>query len=131
MHHVDNIWVPHSVDRFTHSHKRKLPRYFSCFWNPDYEQVDAFVLTERGIITGSFPQCPLFLGLLGIGLCVGPCVPYCPQEGLNFIWPILFGLISTFAFALRKLFLLPMFLVFLLGAPQPEFDVVIAIGRGF
>ena len=31
--------------------------------------MDAFVLTEQGIITGSFLQCPLFLGLLGIGLC--------------------------------------------------------------
>ena len=30
-----------------------------------------FVLTGRGRITGSFPQCPLFLGLLGICLCVG------------------------------------------------------------
>ena len=75
MHHVDNILGPHSVDRFTHSHKRKLPRYFSRFCNPDYERVDAFVLTERGIITGSFPQCPLFPGLLGIGLCVGPWAP--------------------------------------------------------
>ena len=79
LHHVDNIWGPHSVDRFTHSHKRKLPRYFSPFWNPDYERVDAFVLTEQGIITGSFLQCPLFLGLLGIGLCRAMGTPIVPK----------------------------------------------------
>ena len=48
-HHVDNIWGSHSVDRFAHSHNRKLPRFFSHFWNPDSEGVDAFcVLTEIG-----------------------------------------------------------------------------------
>ena len=39
---VDNIWDPHSVDRFAHSNNRKLPRFFFRFWNPDSEGVDAF-----------------------------------------------------------------------------------------
>ena len=34
------IWGPHSVDRFAHSHYRKLPRFFSRFWIPGSEGVD-------------------------------------------------------------------------------------------
>ena len=52
-HHVDNIWGPHSVDRFVHSHNRKLPRFFSRFWNPDWEGVDAFCIANGSRVAGS------------------------------------------------------------------------------
>ena len=67
--------------------------------------MDAFVLTEQGIITGSFLQCPLFVGLLGIGLCRAMGTPIVPKWVSPSFWPILFGPISTFALALRKLFI--------------------------
>ena len=47
-HRVDNIWDPHSVDRFANSHTRKLLRFFSRFWNPDSDGVDAFCFDWAG-----------------------------------------------------------------------------------
>ena len=47
-HHVDNIWDPHSVDRFANSHNRKLLRFLSRFWNPGSEGVDAFCFDWAG-----------------------------------------------------------------------------------
>ena len=121
-HHVDNIWGPHSVDRFVHSHNRKLPRFFSRFWNPDSEGVDAFVLTGRGRITGSLPQCPLFLGLLGICLCVGLWARLLSRNGSQLLFgPCSLVPILPFPSALRRPLFIPMFPIFLVRALQSRF----------
>ena len=39
---LDVIWRPHTVDRFASHYNTQLPRFNSCFWNPDSEAVDAF-----------------------------------------------------------------------------------------
>ncbi|CAC5416181.1 unnamed protein product [Mytilus coruscus] len=39
---VDDMWGPHTVDRFASNLNKKLPRCNSKFWNPGVEAVDAF-----------------------------------------------------------------------------------------
>ena len=118
---VDNIWGPHSVDPFAHSHNRKLPRFFSRFWNPDSEGWMPFVLTGKGR-TGSFSQCPLFPGLLGTCLYVGPWALSLSLSGSQ----LHFGTCSLvcippFPLALKRPLFLPTFLIFLFRAPQSLF----------
>ncbi|XP_071148392.1 uncharacterized protein [Mytilus edulis] len=38
---VDDMWGPHTVDRFASNLNKKLPRFNSKFWNPGVEAVDA------------------------------------------------------------------------------------------
>ena len=40
--HLDELWSPHSVDRFACSYNSKLPRFNSRFLQPGTEAVDAF-----------------------------------------------------------------------------------------
>lgn len=40
--HLENLWGPHSVDRFACSYNAKLPRFNSRFVQPGAEAVDAF-----------------------------------------------------------------------------------------
>ena len=42
---VDDLWGPHTVDRFASYYNKKLPRFNSRFWNPESEGIDAFALT--------------------------------------------------------------------------------------
>lgn len=45
---IDQIWGPHSIDRFANHLNLKLPRFNSRFWNPGSEDIDAFVLDWSG-----------------------------------------------------------------------------------
>lgn len=45
---IDQIWGPHSIDRFANHLNLKLPRFNSRFWNLDSEDIDAFVLDWSG-----------------------------------------------------------------------------------
>jgi hypothetical protein len=40
----DSLWGPHTVDCFASEHNCQLPRYFSRFWCPGTEAVDAFTV---------------------------------------------------------------------------------------
>ena len=40
--HLDDLWGPHSVDRFACTYNAKLPRFNSRFLQPGTEAVDAF-----------------------------------------------------------------------------------------
>ena len=40
--HLENLWGPHSVDRFACCYNAKLPRFNSRFVQPGVEAVDAF-----------------------------------------------------------------------------------------
>ena len=82
-----------------------------------------FVLTGRGRITGSFPQCPLFPGLLGICLYVGKWALLLSLRGSQLHFgPCSLVPIPPFPFALKRPLFLPMFLIFLFRAPQSIFD---------
>lgn len=62
-----------------------------------------FVLTGRGRITSSFPQCPLFPGLLGICLYVGPCALLLSPSGSQLHFgPCSLVPIPPFPFALKR-----------------------------
>ena len=39
---LDGLWGAHTVDRFANVFNRKLSRFYSRFWNPECEAVDAF-----------------------------------------------------------------------------------------
>ncbi|VDH97547.1 Hypothetical predicted protein [Mytilus galloprovincialis] len=39
---VDNLWGPHSIDRFANMENRKLLRFNSLYWNPGSESIDSF-----------------------------------------------------------------------------------------
>ena len=45
---LDKLWGPHSLDCFANYYNKKVPRYFSRFWNPDCTGVDFFVQNLRG-----------------------------------------------------------------------------------
>ena len=114
---VDNIWGPHSVDRFATSHNCKLPRFFSRFWNPDSEGVDAFCFDWAGENNWLVPPVSLvprvirhFFVCRSMGTLIVPKWVSAP------FWPMLFGPYSPFPFALKRPLFLPMFLIFLFRA---------------
>ena len=39
---VNQVWGPHSIDRFANFHNAQLKRFNSRWWNPGSEAVDAF-----------------------------------------------------------------------------------------
>jgi hypothetical protein len=39
---IDNMWGPHTIDRFANSANTKVRRFISRYWNPSSESVDAF-----------------------------------------------------------------------------------------
>ena len=39
---LDEVWGPHTIDRFASHYNTQLPRFNSRFWNPGSEAVDAF-----------------------------------------------------------------------------------------
>ena len=41
---LDALWGPHSVDCFAAHYNNQIPRFFSRFWNPGTEAVDAFTV---------------------------------------------------------------------------------------
>ena len=81
-----------------------------------------FVLTGRGRITGSFPQGLLFLGLLGICLCVGLWALLLSRSGSQLLFgPCSLVPILPFPSALKRPLFLPMFLIFSFRALQSRF----------
>ena len=42
---LDNLWGPHTIDRFANSWNTQLERFNSRFWAPGSEAVDAFTCT--------------------------------------------------------------------------------------
>ena len=121
-HHVDNIWGSHSVDCFAHSHNRKLPRFFSRFWNRDSEGVDVFCFDCAGENNWLVPPVSLLLGLLGICLCVGVWARLLSQSGSQLLFgPCSLVPILPFPSALKRPLFLPMFLIFSFQALQSRF----------
>ena len=39
---LEELWGPHTVDCFANYYTAKLPRFFSCFWNPGASGIDFF-----------------------------------------------------------------------------------------
>ena len=45
---IDQLWGPHTVDRFANTHNAQLERFNSRFWNPGTEAVDTFTTDWSG-----------------------------------------------------------------------------------
>lgn len=56
---LENLWGPHSVDRFACSYNAKLPRFNSRFVQPGTEAVDAFTQDWSTENTWLVPPIPL------------------------------------------------------------------------
>ncbi len=57
---VEDMWGPHTVDRFASQTTRLLPRYNSLYLDPDTEGVDALAQTNWPR-ENNFVNCPFFL----------------------------------------------------------------------
>ena len=47
-HKFENLWGPHTIDRFANYQNNRLPRFNSRFWNPNSENIDALTETWSG-----------------------------------------------------------------------------------
>ena len=101
--HVDNIWGPHSVDRFAHSHNRKFnTQILFSFWNPDSEGVDAFCFDWAGENNWLVPPVSLVPRVtrhLFVCTCRSMGTLIVPRWVSAPFWPMLFGPHSPFPFA--------------------------------
>ena len=114
---VENIWGPHSVDRFANSHNRKLPKFFSHFWNPDSEEVDAFCFDWAGENNWLVPPVslvPRVIRHLFVCKFMGKLIV--PKWVSAPFWPMLLVPILPFPFVLKRPLFLPIFLIFLFRA---------------
>jgi len=88
---MDNLWGPHTVDRFANSYNSHLPRFNSRFYMPGSESVDAFSISWAGENNWLVP--PLHSIIQVIEHIVSSkaqgtlVVPYWPSSGF---WPFLF-----------------------------------------
>lgn len=84
----DHISGPHTLNCFANSNNHKLPRFYSRYWNPEVEGVDAFCHDWR--IGGITSQCPgyfLFPGLLDT-LRSGKGTLIVPECFSSLLWPM-------------------------------------------
>ena len=56
---LDTLWGPHTVDCFVSFYNKQMERYFSRFWNPGTEAVDAFTVSWNDEVCWWVP--PLYL----------------------------------------------------------------------
>ena len=88
---LDNVWGPHSVDRFASFYNAKLPRFNSRFWNPGSEAIDAF--TEDWSQDNNWLVPPIHLiprVILFLLRCRSEGTLVCPAWQSAPYWPLLF-----------------------------------------
>ena len=95
---IDNIWGPHSVDRFACCCNSHVSRFNSHFWNPGTEAVDAFTCDSSGEVNWMCPPPYLIprtishaLNTIACGTLLVPNWPSAP------FWPMLFPSMGTMA----------------------------------
>ncbi|XP_072039886.1 uncharacterized protein [Amphiura filiformis] len=102
---VDNIYGPHTVDRFADEMNSKLPKFNSRFWCRGSDRVDAFSLSWEGENNWIVP--PLALVTKAIfhlvaSKAVGTLViPVWPSSSF---WPILFSRYSSVRYIVSSVF---------------------------
>jgi len=104
---LDDIWGPHTVDRFACSYNSHLPRFNSHFWNPGTEAIDAFTCNWSGkvnwlcLLPYLIPRVLRhILNTSARGTLVVPGWPSAP------FWPMLFpkiGKVASFVAGLKVL----------------------------
>ena len=95
--HVDSFWGPHSVDRFANSHNTKLTRFYSRFWKPGCEGVDAFCYNWVGENNWLVPPVSLVPRVIRhIAHCKAMGTLIVPEWFSSPFWPMLFGFESPY-----------------------------------
>ena len=100
---MDNLWGPHTVDRFADDYNAKLPNFNSKFWCPNSSQVDTFSVSWELHNNWLVPP----IALIGQAIKhVRTChalatlvVPYWPSAPF---WPLLFSRLSSFSFIVKQ-----------------------------
>ncbi len=88
---LDQLWGPHSIDRFSSFYNKKLPRFNSKFWNPGSEGVDAFTYDwscDNNWLVPPISLIPRVILHLKNTSSAGTLV--CPQWMSAPYWPMLF-----------------------------------------
>ncbi|XP_072030100.1 LOW QUALITY PROTEIN: uncharacterized protein [Amphiura filiformis] len=95
---IDNIWGPHTVDRFADELNTRLPKFNSKYWTPCVQHVDAFACDWRAENNWLVPPTYLVGDVLrhlrschAEGTLVIPAWPSAP------FWPLLFSQHSSFS----------------------------------
>ena len=99
---IDHIWGPHTVDCFANFNNRKLTRFYSRYWNPDAEGVDAFCHDWAGENNWLVP--PVFLVprvIRHLAECGAEGTLIVPEWVSSPFWPMLFGLQSLYSSFVR------------------------------
>lgn len=88
---IDNLWGPHTIDRFADVYNRQTDRFNSRFWNPESEAVDAFTCDWGNDINWLCPPVYLINRVVqharktsAQGTLIVPCWQSAP------FWPVLF-----------------------------------------
>ena len=99
---IDHIWGPHTVDCFANFNNRKLTRFYSRYWNPDAEGVDAFCHDWAGENNWLVP--PVFLVprvIRHLAECKAEGTLIVPEWVSSPFWPMLFGPQSLYSSFVR------------------------------
>ena len=96
--HIDELWGPHSVDRFASKHNTKLVRFNSRFWVKGTEAVDAFTVNWNGENNYFCPPIylvPRVLHHARACRCVGTLI--IPEWPSAIFWPLICSFGKVFA----------------------------------
>lgn len=92
---LNDMWGPHSIDRFANHYNHKIPRFNSLCWVPGTENVDSFSLNWSGENNWLVPPVSIVTRVINhlvsckaVGTLVVPFWPSAP------FWPLIFGFAS-------------------------------------
>ena len=117
-HYIDEVWGPHTVDRFASVQTKQLERYCSRYRNPGCEAVDAFTVTWSDENNWLFPPpylIPRVLRHMSAGGEDGTLLV--PQWPSAVWWPLLVEMTGSWrAFVTDSIVIQPYEGIFLSGA---------------
>jgi len=101
--HLEDLWVPHTIDRFATNHNHCLPRYNSRFYHPQAEATDAMTQDwsqENNYINPPFRMLPQIIKKVLQEECQATIIaPLWPSAQW---FPMLLRLASDFAYIYPK-----------------------------
>ena len=92
LNYIDHIWGSHTMECFANFNNHKLTRFYSRYWNPDAESVDAFCHDWAGENNWLVP--PVFLVprvIRHLAECQSEVTLIVPEWVLSPFWPMFFG----------------------------------------
>ncbi|XP_063416029.1 uncharacterized protein LOC134697676 [Mytilus trossulus] len=88
---VDNLWGPHSIDRFANMENRKLLRFNSLYWNPGSESMDSFTCNWHEENNWLVPPVALAAKVINhLVKCRAVGTLIVPKWSSSPFWPLLF-----------------------------------------